>query len=324
MNDAIREHDTPWKEIIESLFPRFIEFFFPDAYAEIDWNRAPAFMDKELQQVARGSSTGRRYVDKLVKVWTTGGEEAWVLIHIEVQGQRDKGFPKRMFVYHYRLFDRYASLVASFVVLADDDRNWRPDEYRHSLWGVEAGLKFRTAKLADYWERWEELEKSRNPFAAVVMAHLKSQETNRNEAQRLRSKIILAKMMYRRGYKRREVLELFRFIDYVLALPEELELEYERELAEFEEGQKVTYLSRFERRGMQRGLEQGIAQGLEQGQIASARAAIVEVLATRFEKVPNKVAGQLNKIGDANTLRGLLRKAVKASTLKEFERQLNP
>lgn len=138
--------------------------------------------------------------------------------------------------------------------------------------------------------------------------------------------------MYRRGYKRREVLELFRFIDYVLALPEELDLEYERELAEFEEGQKVTYLSRFERRGMERGLEQGLeqglekglAQGLEQGQIANARAAIVEVLATRFEKVPNKVAGQLNKIGDANTLRGLLRKAVKASTLKEFERQLNP
>jgi flagellar assembly protein FliH len=94
----------------------------------------------------------------------------------------------------------------------------------------------------------------------------------------------------------------------------------------------VTYLSRFERRGMQRGLEQGmgqgleqgLAQGLEQGQIATARAAIVEVLATRFEKVPNKVAGRLNKIGDANTLRGLLRKAVMASTLKDFERQLNP
>jgi hypothetical protein len=28
-------------------------------------------------------------------------------------------------------------------------------------------------KLADYRERWEELEKSRNPFAAVVMVHPK-------------------------------------------------------------------------------------------------------------------------------------------------------
>jgi hypothetical protein len=48
MNEAIQEHDTPWKEIIESLFPRFIEFFFPDAYCEIDWSREPTFMDKEL------------------------------------------------------------------------------------------------------------------------------------------------------------------------------------------------------------------------------------------------------------------------------------
>ena len=60
-------------------------------------------MDKELQQVVLGSSTGRRYVDKLVKVWTIRGQEAWVLIHIEVQGQRDRSFPKGMFVYHYRL-----------------------------------------------------------------------------------------------------------------------------------------------------------------------------------------------------------------------------
>ena len=133
----------------------------------------------------------------------------------------------------HRLFDRYASLVASFVVLADDDQNWRPHEYRHSLWGVEAGLKFRTVKLVDYRERREELEKNRNPFAAVVMAHPKAQQTNKDETQRLRWTIILAKMMYRRGYKRREVLEIFRFIDYVLALPEELELEYERELAAF-------------------------------------------------------------------------------------------
>ena len=212
------------------------------------------------------------------------------------------------------------------MVLADDDQNWRPCEYRHSLWGVEAGLKFRIVKLTDYREKWEDLEKSRNPFATVVMAHLKSQETNKNEKQRLRWKIILAKMMYRRGHKRREVVELFRFMDYVLALPEDLEIQYEHELTEFEEGQKVTYLSRFERRGMQRGLEQGLerglVQGLEQGQIRNARAAIVEVLKTRFQRVPNRLTGRLNKIADANTLRELLRQAVRASTLKEFERQL--
>ncbi|WP_245969651.1 hypothetical protein [Thiocapsa rosea] len=32
---------------------------------------------------------GRRYVDKLVKVWRLGGEETWVLIHAGVQGEPD-------------------------------------------------------------------------------------------------------------------------------------------------------------------------------------------------------------------------------------------
>jgi len=318
LKETTQEQDRPWKQIIETLFPQFMQFFFPDAHADIDWSRPPVFLDKELQQVTRGSATGRRYVDKLAKVWRIGGEEAWVLVHIEVQAQHDRGFPKRMFVYHYRLFDRYGALVASLVVLADESESWRPDEYRHSLWGVEAGLRFRSVKLLDYRDRWEELEKSRNPFSAVVMAHLKAQETKKDESERLRWKSILAKMLYKRGHKRAEALELLRFMDYILALPEELEIEFKRDLREYEEGQKVTYLSTFERDAMRRGLQ----QGLEQGQIGAARASVIDALETRFGNAPDAVAKRLGKISNMVRLRDLHRKAILAATLKEFERLL--
>jgi hypothetical protein len=33
------------------------------------------------------------------------------------------------------------------------------------------------AKLTDYQSNWAELERSRNPFAIAVMAHLKTRET---------------------------------------------------------------------------------------------------------------------------------------------------
>jgi hypothetical protein len=180
MNEPTREHDTPWKEIIETLFPQFMGFFFPEAHAAIDWSRAPVFLDKELQQVVRGAATGRRFVDKLVKVWQSGGQETWVLIHVEVQGQRERGFPKRMFVYHNRLFDRYARPVASFVVLADESENWRPHEYRHELWGTKTIFEFASVKLLDFRNCWEELELSKNPFAMVVMSHLKAHGTARD------------------------------------------------------------------------------------------------------------------------------------------------
>jgi len=40
-------------------------------------------------------------------------------------------------------------------------------------WGLRAGIRFPVVKLLDYAEQWETLEGSRNPFAMVVLAHLK-------------------------------------------------------------------------------------------------------------------------------------------------------
>ncbi len=41
------------------------------------------------------------------------GKKAWVLLHVEVQGQKESDFNKRMFVYNFRIFDRCERKVAS-------------------------------------------------------------------------------------------------------------------------------------------------------------------------------------------------------------------
>src|SRR5215210_1551587 len=79
-------YDSPWKEALEHYFEPFLAFFFPRAHSDIDWSRGYEFLDKELLQVVRDADMGRRLVDKLVRVWRRGGEEAWVLVHVEVQG----------------------------------------------------------------------------------------------------------------------------------------------------------------------------------------------------------------------------------------------
>jgi len=43
-----------------------------------------------------------------VKVCRRDGADIWVLAYIEVQSQENAEFARRMFVYYYRLFDRYA------------------------------------------------------------------------------------------------------------------------------------------------------------------------------------------------------------------------
>ena len=74
---------------------------------------ATGFGTRELQQVVRDAELGRRYADKLAEVYTLDGAETWVLVHIEIQGRADPGFAERMYVYHYRLFDRYRRDVVS-------------------------------------------------------------------------------------------------------------------------------------------------------------------------------------------------------------------
>ena len=91
--------DSFWKEALDRYLERCLAFFFPQAHADIDWRRGYEMLDKELQQIVRSAKLGRRYVDKLVKVWLNNGEERWLLLHIEVQAQRERDFAKRMYVY---------------------------------------------------------------------------------------------------------------------------------------------------------------------------------------------------------------------------------
>ena len=93
---------------------------------EIDWPRGYKFRDKEFQQIVRDASLGRRYADKLVSVWSTQGEEINVMVHIEIQAARDNDFPERMYVYNYRIYDKYHKPVTSLAILADAETKWHP------------------------------------------------------------------------------------------------------------------------------------------------------------------------------------------------------
>ena len=61
------DYDSPWKEALDVFFEAFLELFFPQAYADIDWSRGWESLDKELQQIAPEVEIARRYVDKLSK-----------------------------------------------------------------------------------------------------------------------------------------------------------------------------------------------------------------------------------------------------------------
>jgi hypothetical protein len=257
------EYDSPWKQMLQLYFQEFMSFFFPQAHAQIDWSRGFEFLDQELQQVVRDAELGKRLIDKLVKIYRIGGEEEWLLIHVEVQSQEESDFPKRMFVYNYRIFDRYDRSVASLAVLGDDNINWRPNQFGYDLFGCTVNFQFPAIKLLDYQQRLSELEASRNPFATVVMAHLAAVQTRSNRSQRKQSKLALFRRLYEQGFEREAVINLLAFIDWMLTLPLDLEREFQQEVEQLEAQQRMQYVTSFERSGIRLGLLEGIELGLE-------------------------------------------------------------
>jgi hypothetical protein len=221
--DASDDYESPWKDILHSAFPEFMAFFFPDAEARIDWRQPHEFLDTELRQVVQDTELGRRHADVLVRVTTLEGLTEHVYVHVEVQGGRESDFARRMFVYNYRLFDRFDAPVASFAVPADDDPRWKPDGFSFEALGLTHSVQFGITKLLDHELRLEQLQEDANPFALVTAAHLLTRRTRGDAERRYEAKLRLIRLLYRQGWERQQVLDLFAVLDWMMRLPATLQ-----------------------------------------------------------------------------------------------------
>lgn len=307
------EQDNPWKEALEHFLEPFLALCFPVVHAGIDWSRGYQSLDTELQQLDPHAALGKRLADKLFKVWRENGKEAWLLIHVEVQGRRERGFPERMFVYSYRIYDRYRRPVVSLAVLCDDQPGWRPAHFGYNIWDCKMGLSFPIVKLLDWRSREAELEQSSNPFAAVVLAQLKALETRGAPHSRWQWKVRLVKGLYGRGWTKEQVRQLFLLLDWLLALPKELERAFRADLYRFEEERRMPYLSSIERFA----LEQGREEGREEGRETGLQEAILVALESKYGAAGMRLARKVRALKDVERLRALMKELATAATLND-------
>ena len=300
------DYDSPWKDILERFFFDFVGFFFPDVHAGIDWDKEYTFMDKELQQLVRDSEIGRRLADKLVRVHTRDGSPLLVLTHIEVQGAYERDFAERIYVYNYRIYDKFRCPVVSLAVLTDESPGWRPASFGYQRWGFRLEMEFPMTKLLDYNDA-AALEHNPNPFAIVVMAHLKTLETRHTTRERFAWKWHLTMALYNRGYKKQDVIHLFQFIDWIMTLPDELKNSFSQRIIDYEEDRKMRYVSTVEK------------YIIEKSMVAEAREMVAEVLSTRFSSIPEKIVKAISTIEDRKILKEIHKKAILTQSLEQFE-----
>ena len=300
------EDDSAWKDILDTHFEAFLSFFFPEIHRDIDWSRGYETLDKELQVILRGSRSRKRLADKLVKVYLKSGRPLVIFLHVEVQKRPEADFEVRMLQYNYRIFDRRGGEVISIAVLTDSRSRVRRDCYKRSRWGFELVMRYPVNHLLDFEDSRKELEGSRNPFAVVVLAHLEAQKTRGKPARIFEAKWRLTRMLYERGYKKRDIMGLYRFIDWILRLPEDLEREIQDRHRTLEGKTSMPYVTSFERFGEAKGLREAIAIGLK----------------LRFGPEGLKLLPRIRGVEEANVLRAILTAVHKAKTLATFREKL--
>jgi hypothetical protein len=157
--------------------------------------------------------------------------------------------------------------------------------------GSALQFDFTAVKLMDYETQWSQLEQSRNPFAVVVMSHLKTRETKDSVIDRKAWKITLIKRLYELDYSRSDILNLFRFVDWVMILPEGLKQTFWEELRTYEEERKMPYITSVEEIGYDRGLNEGKAEG--------ERSIVLRLLTRRFRHLNDRTIAQITDLSTA-------------------------
>jgi hypothetical protein len=151
----------------------------------------------------------------------------------------------------------------------------------------------------------------------IVLAQLDALATTGQPEEQSQREIRLVKSLYERGVSLSDVLELFRLVDWLMALPEPLDEQFSAEMDDFEERQRMPYLTSVERIGIRKGVEIDREEGREGGREIESREMALGVLTRRFEELPAQLAERV-KIADADWCRTIVERAFDVEDAEEL------
>ena len=136
--------------------------------------------------------------------------------------------------------------------------------------------------------------------------------------QRYRFKLAFIRELYSRGYEQDDILKLFRFMDYILRLPDDLASRFRSELESIEEKLSMPYVTSVERLARQEGIEQGI----ERGVLQCSRDLLLQTIQIRFGQIPDPLRASINACTSTEQLSDFHRQALLANSLDDLPNQL--
>jgi hypothetical protein len=294
-------HDQLFKTIFGRLLREFLELFYPEVVARLNFETT-RFLDKELfADLPEGL---KREADLVAEIQTYAGESELVLIHIEIQARADKDVPRRMFHYYSLLSLKYSMPTFPIVVYLRGGKGIAEEEYRLTLFGREH-LRFRFCALglerlpaSEYagkgplgWALGAMMDKSAVgavvPFKASMLKEIVESDLD-TELKRLLVNVV--ETYFKLDHERKKELRLL------------LAKEEYRNMQDME----MTYFDELEEKGRQEGREAG------------KRETLLRLLTSKFGPLSETVVHRVSALKSSNELDDCLERLLTAHSLDEL------
>lgn len=287
-------HDQLFKETLRAFFREFLELFFPEIAARLDYQNV-TFLDKEVfTDLPEGS---RREPDLVARVTTLDGQPELILLHIEVQRHRDRDFPYRMFEYYALLRLRYKIPVFPTVIyLTPGAGGLTQETYTEQLFG-SAILTFRYAVVGLPDLSADDYRALENPLGPALSALMKPSRLGRI----LQKALSLRQALTSPIDEARKSL-LVNLIETYLKLNAREEVEYTRILGQEDVQEVGEMLTIYEERGILRG----------------KRDVLLRLMRLKFGELPEPVIEKVGAIEAEAELDTLSERILTARSLEEM------
>lgn len=289
-------HDRLFKEFLERFLPDFLQIFFPEEAARLDFSTL-TFPRQELSINLPRQLL--RITDVLAEVKTYTGEPEVIIVHIEIEGNEPKPLPKRMFDYYalLRILNQKVVLPIALVLAPGvGGLKWRL--YQEHLWGREL-VRFRYGQVGLRALESDHYVSQGNPIAATLATLMK-----RGQKSKAQLKLEALRTVVDSRLTEGDKLFLINMVETYL--PQQEIFDAREEIMQALQEVEQTWMEKLLEKGQQEGRQEGM------------RTLLLLMLTSKFGPLPQTVIDQLNAIQEMAVFADLSQQLLTAASLDEI------
>lgn len=245
-------HDQLFKILINNFFVEFLEVFFPEVHADIDFESIKPLSEELFTDLIEGEN---RRVDIVIEA-KLKGKGTLIIIHVEPQSSYQNDFHQRMYHYFSLLYNKYRMPILPIAVFSYDEKRTEKNQFTIEFPFFHV-LTFNFLMLELKKMNWRDYLQSDNPVAAALLGKM-----GYHEEEKVQVKMEFLRMMLKMELNPARARFINDFFEQYLKLNEKEEEEFMREISQLENEEGFPKLpNSWEERGIRKGIEQGIEQG---------------------------------------------------------------